>query len=138
MSTRAIYSFIDGTDAYHVYKHHDGYPSWAWKFIAAAAKAAWPMPRFEADEFAASFVAANKSECGGVRLLHSGHWQDIAPADIEYRYEILCIGGKLHVKAYDVSCDYASWTWTETLLCEGTPKAIGVWAEKERLARCAA
>src|SRR3954467_14029413 len=64
MSTRALYTFIDPEreqDTFHVYKHHDGYPKGAAQHIEAALAYAWPLPRFEADEFAAAFAAANKS-----------------------------------------------------------------------------
>lgn len=132
MSTRAMYTFRDGHGEYHVYKHHDGYPSGAIEAILNALLFAWTPPRFEADEFAAAFVAGNKeihvtdllkqvlaklpekdrlfedhkltftesdplkvssyirgdSVGGGVRLMPSGKWQDVAPGDIEYRYEI--------------------------------------------------
>lgn len=90
MSTRAIYSFKEpaSQDVYHVYKHHDGSPEGAAEHLTKALEKAWPLPRYEANDFAASFVAANKDSGGGVRLLHSGNWRDVAPADIEYRYEV--------------------------------------------------
>ena len=68
MSTRALYTFIDGDSTHHVYKHHDGYPEWAAKHIEAALPFAWALPRFEADEFAAAFVAANKSHYRNTEL----------------------------------------------------------------------
>lgn len=62
MSTRAIYTFYGDQDApRHVYKHHDGYPTGACEAIEAALGFAWTLPRYENDEFAAAFVAANKS-----------------------------------------------------------------------------
>jgi hypothetical protein len=63
MSTRAMYTFrnADGSEEYHVYKHSDGYPTGAAEALVAALEHAWPLPRYEADEFAAAFVAANKS-----------------------------------------------------------------------------
>lgn len=62
MSTRAVYSFFgDDETPRHVYKHSDGYPSGAVKAITDALEYAWPLPRYENDEFAAAFVAANKS-----------------------------------------------------------------------------
>lgn len=78
MSTRAIYIFADdfnnpAAEVYVVYKHHDGYPDGARGFVAEAMKYAWEMPRFEADEFAAAFVAANKDSPGGVRLYSQGY-----------------------------------------------------------------
>lgn len=103
MSTRAVYTFIDkGTDQYHVYKHHDGYPSGAAQWIEAAIKWAWPLPRFEACEFAASFVVANKVSSGGVYLTH--HYD--RHGDLAYRYEIKCERRKLWVTAYEA---YGGW-----------------------------
>ena len=76
MSTRAIYTFIGADNERHsVYKHHDGYPSGAYDAIAAALPFAWPLPRFEPDEFAAAFVCANKSW----RLLNA--WQALEQDD---------------------------------------------------------
>lgn len=60
MSTRAMYSFVDEHETHHVYKHHDGYPTGAAEWINAAVAFAWPLPRYEASDFAAAFVAANK------------------------------------------------------------------------------
>ena len=66
MSTRVCYRFIpeNGPDDFPgvvtVYKHHDGYPKGAAKAIEAAIPYAFSLPRFEADEFAAAFVRANK------------------------------------------------------------------------------
>jgi hypothetical protein len=90
MSTRACYTFLDTfsrgeTRSFHVYKHHDGYPyaqchtgeeAGALVWIRNALIYAWELPRFEADEFAASFIVANKGNSGGVRLVHTEHpWQ---------------------------------------------------------------
>lgn len=93
MSTRACYQFRDADGLYVVYKHHDGYPGFpgGHGHIAAAARLAWALPRFEADEFAAAFVAANKSDAGGVRLLNVpslSDWRACAPVDIEYVYDV--------------------------------------------------
>ena len=93
MGTRAIYIFEDDHNGLlegevHVYKHYDNYPSGAVDFIENAKEFAWELPRFEADEFAAAFVAANKNRKGGeVRLvnarfkdrdamLEANHWCD--------------------------------------------------------------
>ena len=89
MITRAMYTFVDSTKdgggKYHVYKHHDGYPEDAVQHISGLLRFAWKLPRFEADEAAASFVAANKNEGGGVRLMHSGVWSEVAPGDQQGR-----------------------------------------------------
>ena len=78
MGTRAIYIFedepdhVERPDEVYVYKHYDNYPEGAVDFIENAKEFAWGLPRFEADEFAASFVAANKSRTGGgVRLVNA-------------------------------------------------------------------
>jgi hypothetical protein len=72
MGTRAIYIFEDDHEEVHVYKHYDNYPEGAVDFIENAKEYAWELPRFEADEFAAAFVAANKNRKGGeVRLVNA-------------------------------------------------------------------
>jgi len=87
MSTRAVITFIDERDTFHVYKHHDGYPLSEHGVIAAIQKAmplAWTLPRFEASEFACAFIAANKTRGGGLHL--TGHWNQ--HGDLDYRYEV--------------------------------------------------
>ena len=77
MSTNGIYFFKEmfrndngTTNICAVYKHYDNYPEGAASHIEAAKDYAWKLPRFEADEFAAAFVAANKNPKGGeVRLI---------------------------------------------------------------------
>jgi hypothetical protein len=106
MSTRALYTFSDTMDKnVNVYKHHDGYPSGACEAIQNALPLAWELPRFESDEFAAAFVAGNKSQGGSVRLFPRGNPTLIAnkhASDIEYRYEITLdpVGETLWIKAY--------------------------------------
>lgn len=126
MSTRACYTFADKHQCHHVYKHHDGYPSGAEQHISKALSHAWQLPRFEADEFAAAFVAANKDSSGGVRLMPSGDIQDIAASDIEFRYLIEMRGDKvLQVTAF--STRY----WEkrdETKLWAGPLSEMKAWA----------
>ena len=87
MSTRGIYIFKDkdGTE-FHVYKHHDNYPSGACEFLVDALKKAWPLPRYEADEFACAFIAANKDSGGEVRLVPHG----VSEMGQDYTYIISC------------------------------------------------
>lgn len=105
MSTRAIYTFRDADTEVHVYKHHDGYPEGAISWIANARTLAWPLPRFEADEFAAAFVAANKTEPGGVRLVRDAH-----EIHVQCRYTITAHDGQLYV-----ACDGFSGTLDEAI-----------------------
>ena len=101
MSTRAVYSFKDKFGTHHVYKHCDGYPSGAVDAINAALAYSWLLPRFEADEFAAGFVAGNKHIQGGVRLTKGPqkHY------DIEYQYIITASKGELMIAAYETDTD---------------------------------
>ena len=113
MSTRAIYTFSDTDNTVHVYKHHDGYPynggvhngtayeAGGLVWINDAKKFAWNLPRFEADEFAASFVAANKSDGGGVRLIGDQKPWEYA-SDSAYWYKVACVDGDLHVTVMSV------------------------------------
>lgn len=119
MSTRAIYTFSEGDHSIHVYKHHDGYPYASYNsgrgeaggllWIKKAKELAWELPRFEADEFAASFVAANKTESGGCRLITTEHPWEYA-SDAEYWYKI-----KSAVPALDVWVDVLEVDWSRKL-----------------------
>lgn len=176
MSTRAVYSFFGDDDApRHVYKHSDGYPTGACEWIEAALEHAWKLPRYENDEFAAAFVAANKSyyknklfklyakrkktpddrkliehyegyhrdhNGGGVRLIVQS--APMIPAmeaaaafasDAEYRYEVRCIDGELHVKAFTTNYWDAP---TEEEIFSGPLKDMRAWAEAYEKARQAA
>lgn len=92
MSTRACYVFSDKAQpiktfvGHVVYKHHDGYPSGAVEHLVKTLPFSWPFPRFEADEFAAAFVAANKADAGGMRLFGHGLWSKLISSDSEYVY----------------------------------------------------
>ena len=104
MSTRAVFSFIEsavhGGRVYHVYSHYDGYESGAAVKIACTLEKAWALPRFEADEFGASFIAANKTNAGGVRLTFGPEYH----SDIEYHYEIFLAekNDQLCIKAWHI------------------------------------
>lgn len=108
MGTRAVYSFSDDRDTHHVYKHWDGYPENALQYISFAKDRAWKLPRYEADEFAASFVAANKSGEGDIRL--TSHYDK--HGDLDYRYEVRCRSNDkdLHVIIYDVDYNESKYT----------------------------
>lgn len=88
MSTRAVFTFhAYQRDTFHVYKHCDGYPEYARETLFNALPYAWPLPRFEPDDFAAAFIAGNKSKGGGNVYISEG-WK--SHADLSYRYEITC------------------------------------------------
>jgi hypothetical protein len=70
MSTNATLEFVDSNKCKcYVYKHWDGSPSGIKEAIFKALRFSWLLPRFEADEFAASFIAANKVGPGDVRVI---------------------------------------------------------------------
>ena len=107
MSTRGCYRFTDETQCLTVYKHSDNYPDGQHGGVAAIAKTlpiAWELPRFEADEFAAAFIAANKGGSGNVRLLNTPDRTTLEhmPFDIEYLYDVTEKGGKLMVKVSEI------------------------------------
>ena len=92
MSTNALIYIVEPSDTidgsetiYAIYKHWDGYPAGVQYMIEDALKIAWPLPRFEADEFAASFVAANKKGSGDVRLVHP---DDVSNTWFDFVYRI--------------------------------------------------
>jgi hypothetical protein len=84
MSTRAIYTFKGFGETYHIYKHHDGYPSGAARWLGNALAYAWELPRYEPDDFAAAFVAGNKSGGGGIRIAKSR----TSARDVEFGYTV--------------------------------------------------
>ena len=71
MSTRGVFTFSGDGEEYHVYVHHDCYPEGAAAHLSKALESnmVWQLPRFEASEFAAGFVAATKTQPGGVTLM---------------------------------------------------------------------
>lgn len=103
MSTRAIYHFHDkrSGETYHVYKHYDNYPHGAIQFIEAAITKAWLFPRYEADEFAAAFIAANKDGAGGVRMVPVGC--DDMGQDYDYWIGFDEIKGELKIGFVDLN-----------------------------------
>lgn len=91
MSTRAQIIFRekrDSTQGLSIYQHWDGYPTGTIPNIIKALDKAWKLPRYEADEFATAFIAANKQEAGGFRL--DGVWKegDQIGSSIEWIYHV--------------------------------------------------
>lgn len=72
MGTRGVITFIDETGCYPVYQHWDCDPSVVPSQILKVFKArlCWPWPRWEADEMAAAYIAANKNGAGNIRMSH--------------------------------------------------------------------
>ncbi len=125
MGTRAIYIFEDEHEEVHVYKHYDNYPQGAVDFIENAKEFAWELPRFEADEFAAAFVAANKNRKGGeVRLvnarfkdrdemLEANHWCDYHYVISKHNSQDLWV--EIWDSRYDMDSDDTAWVLIDEL-----------------------
>jgi hypothetical protein len=99
MGTRAVLTFKDKYDSFSVYHHYDGYPEHILPSIKDAQEFAWDLPRFEASDFGAAFIAANKQKGGGNIYMTDSYESH---GDLEYRYEIEGKDGKLLVKVYKV------------------------------------
>jgi|TARA_R110000824_G_scaffold128367_2_gene289193 hypothetical protein len=112
MSTRAMYTFTDAGGDFHVYKHHDGYPYYSHAqsghgglvWINNAKELAWDLPRFEAHEFAAAFVAANKKDSGGVELVNTvDPWENNSDCLYWYKVKIAVPALDVWVSVYEVN-----------------------------------
>jgi hypothetical protein len=99
MGTRAVFTFKDKHESFSVYQHYDSYPEYALEAIKDAKDYAWHLPRFEASDFSAAFIAANKKPGGGNIYLTDTHENH---SDLEYRYEIEGNDNKIFVKVYHV------------------------------------
>lgn len=86
MPTRAVFSFHEAgiKRKFHVFKQSDGYPNGAVRAFLYALPYAFQLPKFEADEFAAAFIAGNKKDPGGVKYSNGPQHH----ADLEYHYEV--------------------------------------------------
>jgi len=98
MSTHCVITFIDNDSRHSVFKHCDGYPAHILPAIHAAGELAWELPRFEADDYAAAFVAKHKTRAGDIRLTESPDYH----GDLRYQYEVREVNGKLSIKTIEV------------------------------------
>lgn len=126
MSTRAVYLVKDKYNTFMVYKHQDGYPSGAAKLLNEARSRSWPGNRFEADEAAASIVAAGKEGAGGVRIGRGNELFD-APGDVAYGYKITSDGKDWNVEARQPDSDN-DWSALPVLF-KGSLADFAKWAE---------
>lgn len=134
MGTRALFSFYDRSNQngpVNVFMHYDGYPEGAIEALMNAKALAWDFPRFEANEFAAAFIAANKNRAGNFRIMPCGDPKVIAPrfcSDIEFRYEIgPCLTTSPWVSSYAVR---AFAQYSETHLFSGSLEILALNPEQ--------
>jgi hypothetical protein len=92
MATRCNLIVEDSYDRIQLYRHWDGYPGRAGGVLATLEQAipyAWPLPRFEASDFAAAIVRAWKTEGGGnVYVDGSPKAWELIHGDTEWVYVI--------------------------------------------------
>jgi hypothetical protein len=99
-----------------IYRHSDGYPDGEHGVPAtmrAALAYAWPLPRFEADDFAAAMVAAWKAPGvpgdryrtggGNIRLLPHGVTPDAFAGDSEWHYSVWCDKGRIMCRVWEAT-----------------------------------
>lgn len=86
MGTRAVITFKDEFGSVSIYQHWDGDPITIVENIARtfASGLCWDWPRWEADEFGAAYVAANKSDGGNIRLTKGPR----SHGDLSYSYAV--------------------------------------------------
>ena len=121
MSTRAVISFIDEYDEFHVYQHCDGYPSGIIENLERSLTVSWKLPRFEAMKSAAAYIWAgiqnsvdwnekNKSKFNWITNENAGSiyctksWEN--HGDLEYRYEVRAKGNDLMIQVYNMENDW--------------------------------
>ena len=116
MGTRSIIVVHDKDEkkGHCIYRHWDGYPESIIPDLELALPYAWPLPRFEADEFAASIVAAWKkpgdgkdlhSQGGNIRLSGEIELKDrFKEGDsrgVDYSYVVTEDEGKVRVSCFN-------------------------------------
>jgi hypothetical protein len=126
MSTRAVITFADDGQQFHVYKHGDGQPAEIGKALEATLPYAWPLPRYEATDFAAAFIAANKQKHGGGIALTT-HWTD--HGDLGYRYLLYVSERTVMVRAVRTSMSTLD-VLSEQLLFDGPLLQFLKWTKQ--------
>lgn len=92
MGTRSNLIISDDSNRLQLYRHWDGYPDGESGVLAELEKAfpyAWPLPRFEADDFAAAIIRAWKGAGGGnIYIDGSPKGWELIHGDVEWVYTI--------------------------------------------------
>ena len=98
MGTRAVFTFKDDNGYHPVYKHWDGYPEGAVECLTKAIPFSWGLDRYEASDFSAAFVAANKKGGGDVYLSEPVDTH----VDLDYHYELTAekTNGQLIIRVF--------------------------------------
>jgi hypothetical protein len=97
MGTRCVITFKDEYSSHSVYRHYDGDPETIFASLQEVALTgkAWTGPRFEADEFAAAYVATHKTGPGNIRLTKGPR----AHGDLSFEYVVYATGDNIVMKS---------------------------------------
>ena len=104
MSTRSNLIVQDQYDRIQLYRHFDGYPDTSAGVLATlpeALKFAWPLPRFEAQEFATAIIRAWKQEGGNIYIDGNPKAWEMIHNDVEWVYLIRKDNEEPVVEVYD-------------------------------------
>jgi hypothetical protein len=89
MATRCNIIVEDQFHRVRLYRHYDGYPKNVVPALFQALDYSWPLPRFEANEFAAALVRAWKDYGGGnIRIDGCPKRFELIHGDVEWVYII--------------------------------------------------
>jgi len=91
MSTRCNIIVADAQKRIQLYRHCDGYPDTEHGVLATLPQAlpfAWPLPRFEADDFAAALIRAWKKHGGDIYIDGSPDGWELVHGEVEWVYLI--------------------------------------------------
>lgn len=103
-AVRATLSVKTQGHAFHILIEPQGDPASIAPLCRQACLYAWPLPRFEAGDWAAAFLAAAKPHrlddhlAGGTGIALCGHWWD--QGELDFRYEVTAIEGELVIKTW--------------------------------------
>lgn len=128
MGTRSIWTFKDtfGTAPVHVFVHYDGYPLGAADYLRQTLESGktWNLPRYEADEFAAGFIASIKTGGGNVRCAS----RRTSYADVEFGYTVTNRMDTKDLQVVVTSTDFWGDKPKETRLWSGSIHEFEAWA----------
>lgn len=106
MTAPAIISVTDAQGEWNVYLASDGTPLPALEGLRRALGKTWALPRFDAADFAAAYVAANKQSGGDMWFINRAtSWKTHCPPGIEWRYIVSVRHGNIHVVVCLVEID---------------------------------
>ena len=113
MSTNALIKFYDTpghsfgegpNQTFYVYQHWDGYPAGVAITLAMTFDYAFKLPRWQANDFSAAFIAANKNSDNSVKQGGNIYISDGSDYK-DYEYHVTFKDGDVRVKVLDPYTD---------------------------------